>query len=220
MSVVGSETTLLRLLLVDDQRLIREALRLILNPEQGFDIVGECADGDEVVNMVKSRSPDVILMDMRMPRVDGADAIRLIQTLDDAPPVLVLTTFDDDTTLGQALLSGAAGFILKEASNDELYSAVRVVASGGVWLDPSIAGRIVDAYRASVGARVDADGFDLAPRELEVLRLLSVGRTNPEIADELFISRRTVRAHVSNILLKLGVRHRGEAAAMARAAGI
>jgi DNA-binding NarL/FixJ family response regulator len=138
-----------------------------------------------------------------------------------APPVLVLTTYDDDDTLAAALTAGAAGFVLKEAPGEQLRAAVRAVAHGAAWFDPMVAERVLDAYRSSrAGAPTDLDGLGLSPREFEVLKLLATGKTNPEIAEALFISRRTARAHVSNLLVKLGVKHRGEAAAMAHAAGL
>jgi DNA-binding NarL/FixJ family response regulator len=133
----------------------------------------------------------------------------------------VLTTYDDDETLGQALTAGAAGFVLKEAPAEQLRAAARAVAKGAAWFDPSVAPRVLESYRgARANGDIDVDELGLSPRELEVLRLLAAGKTNPEIADALFISRRTARAHVSNLLMKLGVRHRGEAAALAHACGL
>jgi DNA-binding NarL/FixJ family response regulator len=212
----------IRVLLVDDQRLVRDGVRLILERGDVFDVVGECADGDEVIDTLVRLDVDVVLMDMRMKRVGGAEATLRLRAMPDAPPVLVLTTFDDDETLAQALRAGAAGFVLKEAPAEQLRSAVSAVANGAAWFDPVVASRVLDAYRVSVGAAapVDLGELGLSPREMEVLRLVAAGKTNPEIAEALFISRRTARAHVSNLLLKLGVHHRGEAAAIAHTAGL
>jgi DNA-binding NarL/FixJ family response regulator len=219
-SIPGDD--LVSIVVVDDQRLVRDGFRLILELSGGFDIVGECTDGDEVVEAVRDFNPDVVLMDMRMKRVGGAEAIARLRRLDSPPPVLVLTTYDDDETLAEALSAGAAGFVLKEAPGEQLRSAVRAVANGAAWFDPVVAGRVLEAYRSAAGpaSQIAIEELGLSPRELEVLKLLAAGKTNPEIAEALFISRRTARAHVSNLLVKLGVHHRGEAAALAHASGI
>jgi DNA-binding NarL/FixJ family response regulator len=219
-SIPGDD--LVSIVVVDDQRLVRDGFRLILEQSGGFDIVGECTDGDEVVEAVRDFNPDVVLMDMRMKRVGGAEAIARLRRLDSPPPVLVLTTYDDDETLAEALSAGAAGFVLKEAPGEQLRSAVRAVANGAAWFDPVVAGRVLEAYRSAAGpaSQSASEELGLSPRELEVLKLLAAGKTNPEIAEALFISRRTARAHVSNLLVKLGVHHRGEAAALAHASGI
>jgi DNA-binding NarL/FixJ family response regulator len=219
-SIPGDD--LVSIVVVDDQRLVRDGFRLILEQSGGFDIVGECTDGDEVVEAVRDFNPDVVLMDMRMKRVGGAEAIARLRRLDSPPPVLVLTTYDDDETLAEALSAGAAGFVLKEAPGEQLRSAVRAVANGAAWFDPVVAGRVLEAYRSAAGpaSQIAIEELGLSPRELEVLKLLAAGKTNPEIAEALFISRRTARAHVSNLLVKLGVHHRGEAAALAHASGI
>jgi DNA-binding NarL/FixJ family response regulator len=213
---------IVRVVVVDDQRLVRDGLRLILEHDGSCEIVAECADGDEVFGTVADTKPDVVLMDMRMKRVDGAEAIRRLRKSETAPPVLVLTTFDDDDTLAAALTAGAAGFVLKEASAGQLRAAVEAVAHGAAWFDPQVAERVLDAYRAArpSASALDPDELGLSPREFEVLRLVAAGKTNPEIAEALFISRRTARAHVSNLLVKLGVSHRGEAAALAHTAGL
>jgi DNA-binding NarL/FixJ family response regulator len=212
----------IRVLIVDDQRLVRDGVRLILERGDTFDVVGECDDGDEVLDALALVEVDVVLMDMRMKHIGGAEATAELRRLSDAPPVLVLTTFDDDETLAQALRAGAAGFVLKEAPAEQLRSAVSAVANGAAWFDPVVAPRVLEAYRTSTDTppSTDLSGLGLSPRELEVLRLLAAGKTNPEIAEALFISRRTARAHVSNLLLKLGVHHRGEAAALAHSAGL
>ena len=200
----------LRVLLVDDQELVRSGLRRILRRKDGFDIVAECADGDQVVVAVDSHAPDVVVMDLRMKRVDGIEATRRLKERPSAPPVLVLTTFDDDELLSGALRSGAAGFLLKDSPAEELIKAVRAVAYGDSWLDPAVTGRVLATYRAAaVGDSRPGPGLDdLTPRELDVLRLIGRGRTNAEIAESLVISEVTVKSHVGHIFAKLGLRDR------------
>jgi DNA-binding NarL/FixJ family response regulator len=200
----------IRVLLVDDQPLIRAGLVRILDPEPDLEIVGECEDGDEVDAAVDRLSPDVVVMDVRMKRMDGAEATRRLRERTEAPPVLVLTTFDDDETVAAALGAGAAGFVLKDARGEDLVRAVQTVAAGGAWLDPQVTSRVLTAYRkvalprAEQAAKLDA----LTVREHDVLRLIARGRSNPEIARELFIGEGTVKTHVGHILAKLGVRDR------------
>jgi DNA-binding NarL/FixJ family response regulator len=203
----------IRVLLVDDQPLVREGLRRILHPDDGFTIVGECDDGDQVVESIAAARPDVVVMDIRMRRVDGVEATRRIRNLDDGPPVLVLTTFDDDEVLSRALHAGAAGFQLKDAPGEELIMATAAVASGESWLDPAVTARVLSAYRASVPIeRVTPTELErLTPRELEVLRLMARGSNNTEIAAELFVSEVTVKSHVGHIFTKLNLRDRAAA---------
>ena len=218
-----NEQRTVRVLVVDDQELIREGLRRIFDVADGFLVAGECGDGDEVVAAVSSTRPDVVLMDMRMKRVDGASAMRRLEEVGDPPPVLVLTTFDDRETLEAALGAGAAGFMLKESVGVDLLRALRTVADGGAWIDPEVAPMVMEAYRAS-GARRAALPLDtvaqLTDRELEVLRAIAHGRTNHEIAEELFISERTVKTHVGHVFAKLQVRDRVAAVLFARDAGL
>lgn len=199
-------------LVVDDQELVRGGLRRILRRRDGF-AVTECADGDEVPAAVAAQRPDVVLMDLRMKRVGGIDATRALRAREDAPPVLVLTTFDDDQLLSGALRAGAAGFILKDSPAEDLIRAVRTVASGGSWLDPSVTGRVLSAYRsvrpAPMPQRNRLD--ELTAREFEVLRLIGRGRVNAEIASELGISEVTVKSHVGHVFGKLGLRDRAAA---------
>lgn len=199
-------------LVVDDQELVRGGLRRILRRRDGF-AVTECADGDEVPAAVAAQRPDVVLMDLRMKRIGGIDATRALRAREDAPPVLVLTTFDDDQLLSGALRAGAAGFILKDSPAEDLIRAVRTVASGGSWLDPSVTGRVLSAYRsvrpAPMPQRNRLD--ELTAREFEVLRLIGRGRVNAEIASELGISEVTVKSHVGHVFGKLGLRDRAAA---------
>jgi DNA-binding NarL/FixJ family response regulator len=200
----------IRVLLVDDQQLVREGLRRVLRPRAGFEIVGECADGDEVVDAVSRSCPDVVVMDIRMPRVDGAEATRRLRSQGSAPPVLVLTTFDDDEVLAAALHAGADGFQLKDAPGEDLIRAVRAVAGGDGWLDPTVTARVLASYRRHAPRRPHAT-VDLTPRELDVLRLVAAGLTNREIALRLFISEPTVKTHLGHILTKLDLRDRPSA---------
>ncbi|WP_410871895.1 response regulator [Nocardia sp. A7] len=199
-------------LVVDDQELVRGGLRRILRRRDGF-AINECADGDEVAAAVAAQRPDVVLMDLRMKRVGGIDATRLLRARPDAPPVLVLTTFDDDQLLSGALRAGAAGFLLKDSPAEDLIRAVRTVAGGGAWLDPSVTGRVLTAYRTvkPVGTRTDRRLGELTAREYEVLELIGSGRVNSEIAAELGISEVTVKSHVGHIFGKLDLRDRAAA---------
>lgn len=200
-------------LLVDDQELVRTGLRRILQTTDDIDVVGECADGSEVPDAVREHSPDIVVMDIRMKVVDGVEATRRLREREDAPPVLVLTTFDDDELLSGALRAGAAGFQLKDAPGEEIVRAIRTVAAGEAWLDPGVTGRVLQTYRASAPASKEAERFisSLTPRELEVLKLVGRGASNGEIAAELFISEVTVKSHIGHIFTKLGVRDRAAA---------
>lgn len=210
-----------RALVVDDQQLVRAGLRKIL-AEGGIEVVGECRDGAEAVAAVERLRPDVVLMDMRMRGMDGAEATRRIRALPDAPPVLVLTTYDDDATLDAGLTAGAAGFLLKEAPGEEIIRATMVVAGGGGWLDPAVAGRVLRAYRASATGRrlAHASLDELTPREVDVLRLMARGLANEEIAATLVIGEATVKTHVNRVFGKLGLRDRAQAIVFAHERGI
>jgi DNA-binding NarL/FixJ family response regulator len=207
---VTTEAGALCVLLVDDQELVRSGLRRILRRKDGFDIVAECADGDQVEAAVDAHDLDVVVMDLRMKRVDGIEATRRLRERPDAPPVIVLTTFDDDELLSGALRAGAAGFLLKDSPAEELIKAVRAVASGDSWLDPAVTGRVLATYREAAvgGVRPPSTLDDLTPRELDVLRLVGRGRSNAEIAESLVISEVTVKSHVGHIFAKLGLRDR------------
>jgi len=203
----------IRVLLVDDQELVRTGLRGILRVQFGFDIVGECADGSEVIAAVDSLTPDVVLMDVRMPVVDGVRATRELRRRDDSPPVLALTTFDDDEVLAGVLRAGASGFVLKGVTAEDLQRAVRVVAEGGAWLDPAVTGRVLGVYRSATprAAPGDAALGALSAREREVLELIGGGKTNAEIAAELFVGEGTVKTHVNHVFTKLQLRDRAAA---------
>jgi DNA-binding NarL/FixJ family response regulator len=207
----------IRLLLVDDQELVRAGLRGILREQFGFEVVGECANGSSVPQSVAALHPDVVLMDVRMPVVDGVEATRQLTARDGSPPVLVLTTFDDDEILAAALRAGAAGFVLKDVPAEDLQRAVRAVAAGGAWLDPSVTGRVLAVYRGTAPApRGDDPALaSLTAREREVLALIGRGLSNPEIAAELVVGEGTVKTHVNHIFAKLGLRDRAAAVVFA-----
>jgi DNA-binding NarL/FixJ family response regulator len=204
----------IRVVIVDDQAIVRSGLARILGPDDGFEVVAECGDGDEAAAAVADHEPDLVLMDVRMRRMDGVTATRLLsESATNPPPVLVLTTFDDDDALWGALDAGAAGFVLKDASADDLIAAARAVAGGAAWLDPKVAPRVLTAFRTNVRPRLaEAARIDeLTEREHDVLRLMARGATNGEIAGELIVSEATVKTHVGSIFSKLGVRDRAAA---------
>ena len=204
---------MIKVLLVDDQELIRAGLRGILRGQFGFEIVGECPDGGAVPAAVDALMPDVVLMDVRMPLVDGVTATRRLRSQGNATPVLALTTFDDDEALAGMLRAGAAGFILKGIPAEDLQRAVRVVAEGGAWLDPGVTARVLATYRSApvATARGGTELAALTGRELEVLTLIGAGRTNAEIASALFVGEGTVKTHVNHVFAKLGLRDRAAA---------
>ena len=217
---------MIRLLVVDDQELVRAGLRLILSTEDDLDLVGEAADGRAGVETARALRPDVVLMDVRMPVLDGIAATReLLKTSggeERRPTVLALTTFDDDDVLWGVIEAGAAGFVLKDAPACDLVAAIRVSARGGSWLDPRVARRVLGAARhGTPAARPRAPAIEqLSGRELEVLRLVARGANNAEIAGALYLSERTVKGHVSAIFTKLGVRDRAAAIVQAYDAGV
>jgi DNA-binding NarL/FixJ family response regulator len=200
----------IKVLLVDDQDLVKAGLRGILRSQFGFDVVGECTDGSEVIAAVDALGPDVVLMDVRMPVVDGVRATRELRSREGSPPVLALTTFDDDEALAGMLRAGASGFILKGVPAEDLQRAVRVVAAGGAWLDPAVTGRVLATYRSAAPppARPAAALDALTSREREVLALIGGGKSNGEIAAELFVGEGTVKTHINHIFTKLRLRDR------------
>lgn len=205
---------MIRVVLADDQAIVRTGLARILSPADGFEIVAECGDGTEAVATVSGGvHVDVVLMDVRMPQLDGIEATRQIRELPDPPPVLILTTFDDDDLLWGAIDAGASGFVLKDTTAHDLIAGVTAVAGGGAWFDPAVAPRVLTAYRKVVApARRSAQRLEtLTDREHDVLELLARAATNAEIAAALYVSEATVKTHVGNILMKLGVRDRAAA---------
>ncbi len=212
---------MIRVALVDDQVIVRTGLARILSPADGFDVIAECADGQQAVAELPGLDPDVILMDIRMPRLDGIAATAQLRAAD-AGPVLVLTTFGEDEVLWGAVEAGAAGFVLKDSSAEDLIAAVRAVAGGGAWFDPAVAPRILDRYRRVVApATRDAARLDLlTDREHDVLRLMARGATNAEIAATLYVAEATVKSHVGSIFMKLDVRDRAAAIVFAYDHGV
>ncbi len=202
----------IRVVLVDDQPLVLTGLRRILAPREGFEVVAECCDGDEVEDTVDAMKPDLVIMDARMKRMGGAEATRLLRGRADAPPVLILTTFDDDEILSASLRAGASGFQLKDAPGEDLIRSARTVAEGGAWLDPTVTARVLAAYRSTAPTRSDrARETGLTDREREVLALIGRGLSNTEIARDLSISEVTVKSHVGHIFTKLDLRDRAAA---------
>jgi DNA-binding NarL/FixJ family response regulator len=213
---------MIQVALVDDQAIVRTGLARILSPVDGFEVVAECADGREAVEKLPAVRPDVVLMDIRMPRLDGIAATEQLRAAPDPIPVLVLTTFGEDEVLWGAIEAGAAGFVLKDSSAEDLIAAVRAVAGGGAWFDPGVASRVLDRYRRVVApATRDAARLDLlTEREHDVLRLMARGATNPEIAATLYVAEATVKTHVGSIFMKLGVRDRAAAIVFAYDHGV
>jgi DNA-binding NarL/FixJ family response regulator len=204
-------------LIVDDDALIRAGLRAIIDAEPDLTVVGEAADGADVVPAVRRLRPDVVLMDVRMPAVDGIQATRLLQRLDDPPRVLVVTTFENDEYVYEALRAGAGGFLLKRSRPVQIVDAVRVVARGDSLLFPAAVRRLAAAYGPAPAAGLP--GAQLTDREGEVLRLMADGLSNAEIAARLVLGQETVKTHVGNVLAKLGVRDRTQAVVVAYRSG-
>ena len=213
---------MIRVALVDDQVIVRAGLARILSPADGFEVVAECADGQEAVDELPGVRPDVVLMDIRMPRLDGIAATARLRSEEDPLPVLVLTTFGEDEVLWGAIEAGAAGFVLKDSSAEDLIAAVRAVAGGGAWFDPGVAPRLLERYRRVVApATRDAAGLELlTAREHDVLRPMARGATNAEIAATLYVAEATVKSHVGSIFTKLGVRDRAAAIVFAYDHGV
>jgi DNA-binding NarL/FixJ family response regulator len=205
-------------LIVDDDELIRVGLRAIIDAETDLEVVGEAADGAEVLPLVARKHPDVVLMDVRMPAIDGIQATRhLLATASDPPRVLVITTFENDDYVYDALRAGASGFLLKRARPAEVVEAIRVVARGESLLFPAALRRLVRSHGGGGGDRLQGAG--LTDREAEVLRLMAAGRSNTEIAAELVVGVETVKTHVGNVLTKLGARDRTQAVIAAYESG-
>ncbi len=211
------------ILLVDDQRLMREGLRTLLEMEPGMRVVGEAANGQEALELYAKLAPDVVLMDVRMPVMDGVEATRQLLARWPQARIVILTTFDDDEYVFDALRAGALGYLLKDVSIQELADAIRVVMAGGVLIEPSVARKVV-AELARLGPVPHKDPSSLveplSEREQDILRLVARGLTNREIAQQLFLAEGTVKNYVTNILGKIGARDRTQAAVRARDLGL
>lgn len=211
---------MIRIAIVDDQALVRSGFRMILEAQDDFDVVGEAENGRVAVDVVLAASVDVVLMDVRMPELDGIEATaRIIREKPDTR-VLILTTFDLDEYVARALRAGASGFLLKDVRPAQLVEAIRVVAGGDALLAPTITRRLLDRFAASLDAGPSPDLAGLTERELEILKLVAEGLSNAEIADRLFLGESTVKTHVSAVLRKLGVRDRVQAVIAAYDAGL
>jgi DNA-binding NarL/FixJ family response regulator len=229
----------IRVVLVDDQELVRTGFRLVLGGQPDVEVVGEAGDGGEAIEVVAQTRPDVVVMDVRMPRMDGVEATRRIRVSDDAPRVLILTTFDLDEYVYEAIKAGASGFLLKDTGARNLIEGVRIVHSGDAIVAPSTTRRLFDRFAAAAPSWAAPGGSDraaagpaarpqhqgpaggpLTARETEVLREVALGLSNAEVAGRMYLSEATVRTHVSNILGKLGLRGRVQAVVYAYEAGL
>ncbi len=211
-----------KVVLVDDQPLVRAGFRMILEAEDDIDVAGEAGDGEEAVAVARRLQPDVVLMDVQMPKLDGLEATRRIaHDASIRSRILILTTFERDDYVFEALRAGASGFMLKNAAPEDLVRAVRVVAIGEALLDPSITRRVIEDYAQRAAPRKNDVGLDrLTEREVEVLRLLATGKSNAELAAHLYLGEGTVKTHVSHVLGKLGLRDRVQAVVFAYESGL
>lgn len=211
---------MIRVLLADDQALVRHGFGMILRAEEGIEVAGEAGDGAEAVSLAAELGPDVVLMDVRMPALDGIEATRRIVSTLHSPRVLVLTTFDSDEIVLGALRAGASGFLLKDAPGDQLVAAIRVVAGGGSLFAPSVTRRLVERYVGATPVTASPGLDELTGREREILRLVARGLSNAEVAGELVLSEHTVKTHITHLLQKLGLRDRTQAVVLAYEAGV
>jgi DNA-binding NarL/FixJ family response regulator len=211
-----------QVVIADDQGMIRAGLRSLLEGEPDIQVVGEAADGEQAIAAIRHQRPDVALVDIRMPVVDGITATRRLVAEGTATRILILTTFDLDEYVFQALRAGASGFLLKDATAEELTAAIRLLAAGDGLLAPAVTRRVIQAFARlpTPDARLSERLAELSPREIEVLRLLARGRSNAEIARELVVSEATAKTHVSNVLTKLRLRDRVQAVIFAYESGL
>ncbi len=212
---------MIRVVVADDQGMVRRGLISLLEQEPGIEVAGEAADGEQAVRIIEQTRPDVALLDIRMPVMDGLEAMRRLTAAGVPTRLLALTTFDLDEYVFEALRAGASGFLLKDASIEELAAAIRVVAGGEAVLAPAVTRRVIDAFAKGAASPKREDRLaDLTPRELDVLKLLAKGLSNAEIADELVLTPATVKTHVSSVLSKLDLRDRVHAVIVAYETGL
>jgi DNA-binding NarL/FixJ family response regulator len=218
---MSDPSTTIRVVLVDDEAMVRVGLRMVLSSEPDIEVVGEAEDGAAAVAVVEQAQPHVVLMDIRMPRVDGIEGARRVLAAAPDVKVVVLTTFDEDDYVEAALRNGVSGFLLKVAPPERLVEAVRTVAAGGGLLDPAVTVRVISSFASASPLRTRrADLLDvLTERERDVLRLIARGLSNAEIAADLYLGETTVKTHVSNVLAKLGLRDRVQAVVAAYETG-
>lgn len=213
----------IKILIVDDQALFREGLNTLLSVQDDFSVVGEAANGEEAIRMAKRHQPDVILMDLRMPILDGVSAVQQLRNAEVSSKVIILTTFDDDEYVFEGLQAGAVGYLLKDVSSEKLFEAVRAAARGEYFLMPSITTKVMTEFSRlarSVGSIDHTVKNPLSNREMEILQLIATGASNKEIAKRLVITEGTVKNHVTNILGKLAARDRLHAIIAAKEMGI
>ncbi|RJL20530.1 response regulator [Bailinhaonella thermotolerans] len=210
----------IRLVIADDQAMVRAGLRLVVETESDLEVVGEAADGVEAVAVAQRHRPDVVLMDISMPRLDGLAAARKLLASPHPPKIIMLTTFDTDENLYAALRAGTSGFLLKVSPPEQLIDAVRVVAAGDALLDPAVTTRVIASFAGRHDPVPPRELADLTPRELEVLRMLARGLSNAEIAAQLYVGEATVKTHVARVLMKLSLRDRAQAVVFAYESGV
>jgi DNA-binding NarL/FixJ family response regulator len=213
---------MIRVLIADDQALVRGGFRLILEAQKDIEVVGEAEDGRQALALARELSPDVVLMDIRMPELDGLEATRRLVADGEAPRVLMLTTFGEDEYVYDAMKSGASGFLLKDIRPEQLAEAVRVAAAGDALLAPAITRRLIEEFvrRPPPGSGLPTELSQLTERELEVLKLIARGLSNAEIAAELYLSEATVKTHITHVLTKLNLRDRVQAVVLAYESGL
>ena len=212
-----------RIVIADDQQIVRDGFAALLDSQPDFTVVGTASDGDEATSICRRLHPDVILMDVRMPGMDGIEATRRLAADADLPRVLILTTFDLDEYVYDALRAGASGFLLKDVTAERLFDAVRIIAAGDALLAPNVTRRLITEFarqRPEPAAAINPRLDELTPRETEILRLLAEGLSNPEIAARLVVTEETVKTHVSRVLRKLGLRDRTQAVIAAYETGL